>query len=152
MKKCATCGEENSENSWFCSKCGEALTEVSQNRSSQVHTETRKPSQPSPIKLQMQFNQKFGALRGIANLCNSIATIFLVIAGIAALVGLFIMFKEFVPGVMVILAAAIIGASYYIAFKLIAESIQVIIDIEMNTRQTASFNKAILEKLLNLNN
>lgn len=100
-----------------------------------------------PAKPSAAFAQKYGVLRGISNFCNVLAIIFAVIGGIGGLVGLFMLFSRGSLGLPIILGSAIFAVSGYIAYKLIGEAIMVLVDIEMNTRQSAAHAQALINLL-----
>jgi hypothetical protein len=105
-----------------------------------------KPQQgPHDRTQSIRFPIKYTALKGIANLCNTIAVIMAVLASILGFVGFILLFTDGVEGLLVILIALVFGVSSYVLYKLVAESIFVILDIEMNTRQTTAYMKYLID-------
>ena len=159
---CPKCSFENKGSRSICFNCGENLaggrivvkdqaptsssfggpTPQSQApaRESATQSGVSAPSQ------KMRFTNKYSALKGIADLCNTIASIMAVLAGIVGFVGLISLFSEFLLGLAIILFAAAFGVSGYVIYKILAESIHVILDIEMNTRQTAAYTKFLIDR------
>lgn len=68
-----------------------------------------------------------------------------VLASILGFVGFILLFTDGGLGLSVILIALVFGVSSYVVYKLVAESIFVILDIEMNTRQTAAYMKYLID-------
>lgn len=68
-----------------------------------------------------------------------------VLASIFGFVGFILLFTDGVVGLSIMLMAIIFGVSSYVLYKLVAESIFVILDIEMNTRQTAAYMKYLID-------
>lgn len=160
---CASCGSENSVSSKFCLNCGSALNgenktkddgrEVGRAWPEQGWTptdggvEAAAKKQAAPAR-QSQGAQtgyasssfaagNYGALRGLAQLCRFIGFLFVGAAVLGGLVGLFMMTRSFTAGLGVIVSSALFGVFNYVLFRLLGESISVIIDIEANTRRTA---------------
>jgi hypothetical protein len=158
---CPKCSFENKGSRSICFNCGENLAGgriiVKDQASSSfggTAPQSLAPSReaaarsggtaPSP---KMRFTNKYSALKAIADLCNTIASIMAILAGIVGFVGLINLFRDggFILGLALILFAAVFGVSGYIIYKILAEAIFVILDIEMNTRQTAAYTKHIMD-------
>lgn len=165
---CASCGTENSVTSKFCLSCGGALNGASaeEGESSAVGQSWPEqgwaPSTSTPAvatgKQAASARQAqgagagysassfasgdYGAMRGLAQLCRFISYVFVGAAILGGLVGLITITRSFTMGLGMIVSAALFGAFNYIIFRLLGESISVIIDIEANTRRTAQ----LLEK------
>jgi hypothetical protein len=158
---CPKCLKENNEDRLVCWECGTELNnksissdkQTSQNGSESVNTQLPISSRNTPSShkryssglASLRFGTKYHALEGIAGVCNTIATIFAVIAGIGVFFGFVLLFRDGILGFGVMVAAGLFGVSGYIGYKLIAEAISVILDIEMNTRQTAAYTKLLVE-------
>jgi hypothetical protein len=82
-------------------------------------------------------SSSYAALRSIAALCRLIGWAMVGLAALQALAGLVVLFNDFLPGLGVIVVAAVMGAIGYVFWNVLAESILVILDIEANTRRTA---------------
>jgi hypothetical protein len=152
---CPKCETENSVYRTICVNCGENLMEAKislglqplapsspATQSTRPATTSSAPQRTTPNPSHtLRFPTKFSAFKGIADLCNTIAVIMAVLATIIGFVGFIVLFSEGVIGLALIFFAVLFGVSGYVAYKLIAESIYVILDIEMNTRQTAAYLK-----------
>jgi hypothetical protein len=62
----------------------------------------------------------------------------IIVAGLGVLGGLILALDEFWTGIGVAAIAALTGGAYYLVFRVIAEGIGVMLDVEGNTRQTAA--------------
>lgn len=162
---CPECVTENSVCRTVCTHCGAILIEVAVSvqgqtpgapppaESKPAPSLSSMPSSPPPPrpaapqrKLNtLQFSTKYTALKGIASLCNTIAVIMAVLASILGFVGFILLFTDGGLGLLVMLMALVFGVSSYVLYKLVAESIFVILDIEMNTRQTAAYMKYLID-------
>lgn len=137
---CDSCGAENLDNMKFCKQCGSKLT-VSESVDSEGQIPGGRATAVSNAPVTVE--NKYTALRGIASLCRLLGWVFVGLAGLGALFGLITIFSDsFFTGLGFIVGAAIWGAVMYIFWNIIAESISVLLDIEMNTRRAA----AILEQ------
>jgi hypothetical protein len=158
---CPKCSFENQGSLRNCVNCGENLAGgkisvkgqaqsssfggTTHQRPTQLRETSNQTRQMNPTQ-KIRFENKYSALNGIADLCNTIASIMAILAGIVGFVGLIILFSEFLLGLALILLAAVFGVSGYIIYKILAESIFVILDIEMNTRQTAAYTKYLVDR------
>ena len=134
MKKCPKCGLRHDNSVEVCD-CGYNLTMISgATKSSGIaavgSTETSRSSSNnySPDSL-----EKYPALRTFAGLYRLLA----VGAGILALVAALFAISE---SLLVAFSMLILGAISSISLLAIAEGIQVLIDIEANTRKSAARN------------
>ena len=158
---CPKCSFENKGSRSICFNCGENLAggrilvkdQVPSSASGDIPPQSQAPARESATQSgvsapsqKMRFINKYSALKGIADLCNTIASIMAILAGIIGFVGLITLFSEFLLGLAIILFAATFGVSGYVIYKILAESIHVILDIEMNTRQTAAYTKFLLDR------
>jgi hypothetical protein len=157
---CPKCSFENKGSRSICFNCGENLAGgriIVKDQASSSFDGTAPQSLTPAIESaarsgvtapsqKMRFTNKYSALKAIADLCNTIASIMAILAGIVGFVGLIILFSEFLLGLALILLAAVFGVSGYIIYKILAESIFVILDIEMNTRQTAAYTKYLVDR------
>lgn len=133
-------------------------------QTAQQHTPASAPSSPAaftasqdPVSYRgqarpsrsIQFPSKFSVLKGIANLCNALAIITVILANIVGLVGFILLFTdEGVLGLVILIIGLIYGTFSYVVFKILTEGILVLLDIEMNTRQTAKFTKYLVDHYL----
>lgn len=157
---CPECVTKNSVYRTVCTNCGASLIDVT------VSVEGQTPGAPPPAESKpapslssmpktqqgphdrtqsIRFPIKYTALKGIANLYNTIAIIMAVLANILGFVGFILLFTDGVVGLSIMLMAIVFGVSSYVLYKLVAESIFVILDIEMNTRQTATYMKYLID-------
>jgi hypothetical protein len=134
---CPKCGKENGEGAAFCLHCGTPLAR--QGESTARSLPSSGAARPASLLQSAMAPTKspYAALRNIAALCRLLGWAFVGLAALQVIAGLGILLRSFLPGLGVILAAAIIGAIGYVFWNMIAESISVILDIEANTRQTA---------------
>lgn len=131
MLICNNCGAENLDNVKFCKQCGSKLSTPEQVAST--------PERTAVSAATTQIENKYTALRGIASLCRLLGWVFVGLAGLGALFGVIAIFSDsFFSGLGYIIGAAIWGAVMYIFWNIIAESISVLLDIEMNTRRAAA--------------
>jgi hypothetical protein len=158
---CPKCLSENNEDRITCWECGEELDSQCLSIDKQtphIPSESAKTQIPMPSRnipssqkryssglASLSFNTKYHALKSIADFCNLIAIIFAVVGGIGVFLGFVILLQDTVLGLVVIVGACSFGVSGYVGYKIIAEGISVILDIEMNTRQTATFTKLLVE-------
>jgi hypothetical protein len=147
-KTCLRCNSLNGEN-LYCWNCGSRLGPTKT-----THTEKTKSSyqsQKSSYSTAHSYSSSphdYTALRGIASLCHIIAVGGLILIGSVGLIGgLIAMSDNFIGGVGILVSAAIFGFLNYIIFKVIAESIFVILDIEANTRRAAASMEGVAERL-----
>jgi hypothetical protein len=73
----------------------------------------------------------------MAALCRLLGWAIVGLAALQAIGGLVVLFSDLLPGLGLIVVAAIMGAVGYVFWNMIAESISVILDIEANTRRAA---------------
>jgi hypothetical protein len=86
----------------------------------------------------------YAALRGIASFCTFLGWAIFILAGLISLIGLqTILISPFASLLWIIVCVAV-GGIGFIIFRIIAESISVLLDIEANTRRAA----VILEQRL----
>lgn len=156
---CPKCSFENKTPRLNCFECGEVLAggkvikkegasssygnQTPRSRTSSSGT-TPQP-RVTPPSQKIRFENKYSALRAIANFCQTIAIIMVVVAGIIGFVGLIFLFDKGAIGLVIIVFAAIFGVSGYVFYKVLAESIFVILDIEANTRQSAAYLRNIMD-------
>ena len=139
---CENCGTENPDNVAFCKGCGTPLPRPAAPSSNPASTSTLGSAYPTPAS-SLGLERRYSALRTIAALCKAIGAIFtvLVISGGALLfINAFYdgdLFTSFVAVVAILISAA----ATYIYFTAIAEIILVFLDIEENTRLTATLLK-----------
>lgn len=148
---CDNCGTENAPNVRFCKQCGTKMAEpvasaIAEQPAQPAWTATSSgpstpswPSTPStPVRATAPnlAEKRYGALRGIAALCRLLGYIS---AGFTILGGLFyfLILTRDLFGFGALLLALIVAAVQYIAWRIVAESISVLLDIEENTRLTA---------------
>lgn len=82
-------------------------------------------------------------------MCNALAIITVILANIVGLVGFILLFTdEGVLGLVILIIGLIYGTFSYVVFKILTEGILVLLDIEMNTRQTAKFTKYLVDHYL----
>lgn len=96
----------------------------------------------------LTFQQEYPTLKSISNLCQTIAGGFVVLAIVIGIAGLIRLFSDgsFLLGLSIIIGAIVFGLSGYIIYSLIAEGINVILDIELNTRKTATYSQKLYEQ------
>ncbi len=97
----------------------------------------------------IQFSSKYSLLKGMANLCNTLVIITVILASSVGLVGFIMLFTdEGELGLIILIIGLIYGTFSYVVFKILTEGILVLLDIEMNTRQTAKFTKYLVDHYL----
>lgn len=148
---CPKCGEANMEKSNFCQNCGELLAldaeaeaaapaqsfqSTSAGPEPFVTRQSYSPA-PGPAAANVPAKRDYSALRGVAALCKLISWIFVGLAILQVIGGFIVLFDSFLTGMAVIMGAVVFGAVGYVFWRIIAESILVILDIESNTRATA---------------
>ena len=148
---CTDCGAENPTNVNFCKQCGNKLKNEGQTAGPAMSATTTAPikEQPSyapsgtpmtPVQTRqpdVKMEKRYGALRGIATLCQVLAIVFAVISILSGLFWFFISFSDsFLIAAGSLVGALISAAIVYIFWRIIGESISVLLDIEENTRQT----------------
>ena len=163
---CPKCNTDNGRN-LYCWNCGNDLRSFSTDQSGIRETSYYPPKSTSteqsvrratisqPPKSTFTYQQSFSntshdysALRGIASLCHIIAVGGLILIGSVGVIGgLIAMSESFIGGVGILVSAAISGFLNYIVFKVIAESIFVILDIEANTRRAAASMESVAKRL-----
>jgi hypothetical protein len=149
---CENCGAENPVNVNFCRQCGSKLEGGGQTAEpSRVTSATapaiEQPAYPrsdtfaSPVQARqpdVKMEKRYSVLRGIATLCKVLAIIFAVITILTGAVWFFISFSDsFLIAAGSLIGSLISAAIVYIFWRIIGESISVLLDIEENTRQTA---------------
>ncbi|GIK57935.1 MAG: DUF4282 domain-containing protein [Chloroflexi bacterium] len=146
--QCQNCGAENVGTVNFCKQCGSKLERPS------APTPSPEPKAfaadlpasgtavaPPPVRIE----NKFAALHGIASLCRLLAYIFAGLAVLGGIVAFFIALSDsFFAAVGALIGALIWATITYILWRVIGESISVLLDIEENTRRAAT----ILEQRL----
>lgn len=142
---CEKCGTPNPGNVKFCKQCGNQLTFGSADSAAytpeppKINPAARAPISIAGSSAAAQSGKRYGALRGIAGFCRLMGFIFVGLQGLGALYGIYVLFaNSFLSGLGIIIGAAIGAGIAYIFWNIIAESISVLLDIEENTRQTAS--------------
>ncbi len=134
---CPKCGGQNSENAAFCLHCGAALeNQGGAAAGATPSTYTASPA-AAPYRSPATPSRSYAALRSMAALCRTLGWIIVGLAVLQALGGLVVLFGDFLPGLGIIIVAALMGAIGYVFWNMIAEGISVILDIEANTRRTA---------------
>lgn len=96
---------------------------------------------------QTESSNSYGALRGIASLCRTLSNIVAVIAGFGAFLCLFIIGDNIVLGLGGIFFCVILGGFFYVILRIIAEGVSVILDIEVNSRQTSANTQLTVQLL-----
>lgn len=134
---CPKCEGQNSEGAMYCRICGAALEKQAVPAAGGAPVSPA--SRPAAVLQSAMAPSKspYAALRHIASLCRLLGWGFVGLAALQALGGLIVLFSDFLPGLGIIIVAAIMGAIGYIFWNMVAESISVILDIEFNTRRTA---------------
>ena len=165
---CPKCLTKNSVYRSICANCGENLMNAKVTVEGQPSTSPA-TAQPQPVSSRpptasasysnsaavqnrtqnppsaIRFSNKYSVLKGIAVFCNTIAIMMVILAVIIAFAGFYLFTLQYAYVLAALLFAVIFGVSGYVTYKLIAESIYVMIDIEMNTRQTAAFMKYMID-------
>jgi hypothetical protein len=77
-------------------------------------------------------------LRSLASFCTGLAWFIAGLAGLGAFVSLFAMNDDFTIGLAKVMGFILSGGFSFVIWRIIAESILVLIDIETNTRETVS--------------
>jgi hypothetical protein len=128
---CSNCETENPDTVKFCKQCGNSLaTATIVTPVSPVAYDAARPVAPP--------EKRYSALRGIAALCKTLAIVFAALAvltGILTFIGL--AGDSFFAAVGGLIGALISAAVVYIFWRVIGESISVLLDIEENTRRSA---------------
>jgi hypothetical protein len=105
------------------------------------------PTKPSSSSTPRQnvLAPKYGVLRGIASFCSIVAGAALVIGGLGFFVGVIMLALDDLRliGILLMVGSVLFAVTGYIIFKIYAEGIYVLLDIEMNTRQTAVYSRQI---------
>ena len=138
---CDNCGTENPDNVKFCKQCGNQLP-VTVAAAPAFSPAAATAGQPAGA-----IENRYGALRGIANLCYILAIVFAVLSFLGGL-GSYFFVSEFISGMLgigggflsligTLIASLVSAAITYIFWRVIGESIMVLLDIEENTRQAA---------------
>jgi hypothetical protein len=132
---CNSCGTENLDSMKFCKQCGSKLT-ASESGDSTVQTFSgaRTAVSASPVRIEV----KYKALRTIASLCRFLSYLFVGLAVLGAIGGFILLSDSVLTRLGALLGAFVWGAITYIFWQIIAESISVLLDIEVNTRQAAA--------------
>jgi hypothetical protein len=146
---CPRCNNDNRKGNLHCWNCGWKLGTPFANQPSERPTSYQVPKfTPSYSRSYSSSPHDYSALRGIASLCHIIAVGGLILIGAVGLIGgLIAMSDNFIGGVGILISAAISGFLNYIIFKVIAESIFVILDIEANTRRAAASMESVAKRL-----
>jgi ribosomal protein L40E len=146
---CQSCGAENPAQVNFCKQCGSKLeggapaAEPTMATTTRTQTASSWPHVPvstsQTAESDFQVEKRYAVLHGIAFLCHILAFMF---AGVVILSGAFWVFILLSDEPIWIAFASAIGtlisaAITYIFWRIIGESISVLLDIEENTRQTA---------------
>jgi hypothetical protein len=147
---CPKCGEANAEKTNFCLNCGEQLTLEEETVAAAepqpapvvaapaaAAAAQSVPAVAAPVGVNLPAKRDYTALRGVAALCKIISWVFVGLAVLQVIGGVIVLLNDFLVGLGVIVGALIVGAIGYVFWRIIAESILVILDIEDNTRQTA---------------
>ncbi|GEM_PF-3487276 len=82
-------------------------------------------------------------------MCNTLVIITVILASSVGLVGFIMLFTdEGELGLIILIVGLIYGTFSYVVFKILTEGILVLLNIEMNTRQTAKFTKYLVDHYL----
>jgi hypothetical protein len=115
---------------------------VSTTPPSQLHSE---PAQQRPVSIPTNYapyrdTNKYSALRSIASLCNLLSYVVIGIAGISVLVSFIKMVSKggLFLGFGGIAVTVVFGGISFLLLRIMGESISVLLDIESNTRKSAS--------------
>ena len=138
---CNNCGTENPDNVKFCKQCGNQLPVTA------ASTPAFSPAPAAAGQPTGAIEKRYGALRGIASLCYILAIVFAVLSFLIGM-GSFLTLSRSIFGLfgggggLLGTLGALIGslasaAITYIFWRVIGESIMVLLDIEENTRRTA---------------
>lgn len=153
MVVCTECGSQNKPSSRFCLQCGAAIEQDGAPASAPgtsakpsfaaVREQVRAAAGAAARSARQSTgpaSTSYAALRGIANLCRLLAW---GMAGLIALGGALTTLISLVGGEILAALGALIGAALsaavtYIFWRILAESISVMLDVETNTRHTAA--------------
>lgn len=138
---CDNCGTENPDNVKFCKQCGNRLP-VTVAAAPTYSSVAAAASQPAG-----SIEKRYGALRGIANLCYILAIVFAVLSFVGGM-GSYLFVSAFISGMLgsgggffsligTLIVSLVSAAITYIFWRVIGESIMVLLDIEENTRRVA---------------
>lgn len=142
--QCQNCGAENVGTVNFCKQCGSKLERVAT-----AVTDPPPPDVPpvTPPRMggmpvapsSVRVESKFAALRGIAAFCRLLAYIFAGLAVLGGVGGFFVgLADSFFTALGLLVGSLIWAGVIYIFWRVIGESISVLLDIEENTRRTAT--------------
>jgi hypothetical protein len=149
---CTNCGAENPTNVNFCKQCGNKLKNEGQTAGPAMSATTTAPIKEQPIyarsdtpmtpvqtrQQDVKMEKRYSALRGIATLCQALAIASAIIVVLFGVISFFVLLSEsFSMAISTVVGALILAAIVYIVWRIIGESISVLLDIEENTRQTA---------------
>jgi hypothetical protein len=143
---CENCGTENPNTVKFCKQCGtRLLTTIAE--PAMTAAPALSPVSPAVGPPTDLIEKRYGALRGIAGLCRALAIILAILAFLGGM-GSFLVISESILGLLGVdnsasMIGAVIGASIsalvtYIFWSVIADIISVQLDIEENTRRSAT--------------
>jgi len=140
---CESCGTENPDSVKFCKQCGARLAAAPAPAMAASTVYSTPPGAAAN-----PFEKRYGALRGIAALCKTLAVIFAILSLLGG-IGYGFFFGDMIgarmTGAFIGLILAFISATItYLFWRVIGESISVMLDIEENTRRSA----ALLEQQL----
>ncbi len=141
--QCQNCGAENVGTVNFCKQCGSKLERPSvpdrppspegYKAASGIQTSGTAAAHP-PVRIE----HKFAALRGIASFCRLLAYIFAGLTALGGIGGFLVgLTDSFFTALGVLVGSLIWAGILYIFWRVIGESISVLLDIEENTRRTA---------------
>lgn len=147
--QCQNCGAENVGTVNFCKQCGSKLERPSApdmppgpegfKATPGIQASGTTVAQP------LRIEHKFAALRGIASFCRLLAYIFAGLTALGGIGGFLVgLTDSFFTALGVLVGSLIWAGIVYIFWRVIGESISVLLDIEENTRRTAT----ILEQRL----
>lgn len=138
---CDNCGAVNPDNVKFCKQCGNQLPVTV------AAAPAFSPAPAAAVQPVGQIEKRYGALRGIANLCQALAIIFAVLSFLGGMGSYFVMSRSifgmfgggggFFGLIGTLIGSLIVAAITYIYWRVIGESIMVLLDIEENTRRAA---------------
>jgi uncharacterized membrane protein YvbJ len=149
---CANCGAENPTHVNFCRQCGSKLKNEEQAADPPIAATTTAPIKEQPVyarsgtlttptqarQSDAEKEKRYGALRGIATMCQALAIASAIIIVLLGVILFFVLLSEsFSMAISTVTGALLSAAIVYIVWRIIGESISVLLDIEENTRQTA---------------
>lgn len=141
IKVCPNCGSKNEEKSRFCLKCGNELSDQK--------LETNQTQSNSEITYSPSRTNNYKTIRAISTVLKGLALLAVVAAALSALGALgsvdeLFRRNSFGGGFYLSLTGVFINIAVATILAFLSEAINVILDIEANSRQTAK----TLERLL----